>query len=144
MSFRRFVRTFRLFLALGAKLTSAILRSVVSPIPSDLRKLKKPVHTRLPPASAGQPGNDVADVEIIREDWMRRKVLEEVLSRCEERARLKYAAHSILEELEPDSDATCNLTESALGRSTSMAIFRRKIFRIGSAAMLSGRHSSPH
>ena len=64
------------------------IRPVVSSIPADLRKLQKPVHDRLPPASAGQPGNDIADIEMIREDWMRRKVQDEVLSPCE-KASLK-------------------------------------------------------
>ena len=64
---------------------------LVTPIPTDLRKLKKPVHDRLPPASAGQPGNDIADVEIIREDWMKRKVQDEVLSQSEHKAVLRCA-----------------------------------------------------
>ena len=55
----------------------------MTPIAPDLRKLKKPVHTRLTPASAGQPGEDIADIEIIREDWMRGRLQEELLSSCE-------------------------------------------------------------
>ena len=55
----------------------------VSSIPPDLRKLKKPVHIRLSPASAGTPGDDISDVEIIREEWLRQKVEDELFSRAE-------------------------------------------------------------
>ena len=56
---------------------------LVSPIPPDLRKLQKPVHTRLTPASAGVPGNDISDIEMIREEWMRRMVQHELFARSE-------------------------------------------------------------
>ena len=56
---------------------------LVSPIPPDLRKLQKPVHTRLTPASAGVPGNDISDIEMIREEWMRRTVQDELFARSE-------------------------------------------------------------
>ncbi|KAI0366527.1 DNase I-like protein [Pilatotrama ljubarskyi] len=61
---------------------------LLSPIPPDLREVKKPVHTRLSSASAGLPGNDISDIEVVREDWMRRKLEEEVFARAE-KARLK-------------------------------------------------------
>ncbi|KAJ8488584.1 hypothetical protein ONZ51_g3464 [Trametes cubensis] len=60
----------------------------LSPIPPDLRKIKKPVHTRLSVASAGLPGDDMADVEAIREDWMRRKVEDDLFARSE-KAKLR-------------------------------------------------------
>ena len=60
----------------------------MSPIPPDLRKIKKPVHTRLSVASAGLPGDDMADVEAIREDWMRRKVEDDLFARSE-KAKLR-------------------------------------------------------
>ncbi|TFK84297.1 DNase I-like protein [Polyporus arcularius HHB13444] len=59
------------------------LPPLLSSIPPDLRKLKKPVHTRLSTASAGMPGDDISDVEIIREEWMRRKVEDELFARGE-------------------------------------------------------------
>ncbi|RPD60669.1 DNase I-like protein [Lentinus tigrinus ALCF2SS1-7] len=59
------------------------LPPLLSSIPPDLRKLKKPVHTRLSAASAGMPGDDISDVEIIREEWMRSKVEDELFSRGE-------------------------------------------------------------
>lgn len=55
----------------------------VSPIPPDLRKIRKLTHARLSAASAGLPGNDIADIELVREDWMHTKVEEDVLARCE-------------------------------------------------------------
>ncbi|KAH9903242.1 DNase I-like protein [Cubamyces lactineus] len=65
-----------------------VLPPLLSPIPPDLRKIKKPVHTRLSVASAGVPGDDMADVEAIREDWMRRKVEEDLFARSE-KAKLR-------------------------------------------------------
>ena len=62
----------------------------VNPIPPDLRTLQKPVHTRLSPASAGLPGSDLSDIETIREDWLRRKVQDELFT-VGEKAQLKYA-----------------------------------------------------
>lgn len=55
----------------------------MSSVPPDLRKLKKPVHIRLSPASAGTPGDDISDVEIIREEWLRQKVEDELFLRAE-------------------------------------------------------------
>ncbi len=48
----------------------------VSAVPSDLRHAHKPVHSLLSQAYAGSPGDDVLDISIIREHWMRSKVLE--------------------------------------------------------------------
>ncbi|CDO76134.1 hypothetical protein BN946_scf184332.g4 [Trametes cinnabarina] len=53
---------------------------LLSPIPPDLRTIKKPVHTRLSVASAGMPGNDISDIELVREDWMRRRVEENLFT----------------------------------------------------------------
>ncbi|KAI0329804.1 DNase I-like protein [Cubamyces sp. BRFM 1775] len=65
-----------------------VLPPLLSPIPPDLRRIRKPVHTRLSVASAGLPGDDMADVEAIREDWMRRKVEEDLFARSE-KAKLR-------------------------------------------------------
>jgi inositol polyphosphate 5-phosphatase INPP5B/F len=43
----------------------------VNPIPQDLRFVNLPLHARLSPASAGLPGNDLADIDVIREEWIR-------------------------------------------------------------------------
>ncbi|KAI9060023.1 DNase I-like protein [Trametes sanguinea] len=56
---------------------------LLSPIPPDLRTIKKPIHTRLTPARAGAPGNDFSDMELIREDWMRKKVEDELFAQSE-------------------------------------------------------------
>lgn len=61
----------------------------MSPVPPDLRTIRKPAHARLSAASAGLPGNDIADIEAVREDWMRRKVAEDLLARCA-KADLRY------------------------------------------------------
>ncbi|KAI0752588.1 DNase I-like protein [Daedaleopsis nitida] len=58
---------------------------LLSPIPPDLRKVQKPVHSRLSPASAGVAGNDIADVDTIREQWMRQRVHDELVSRCQKK-----------------------------------------------------------
>lgn len=50
--------------------------SLLSTIPPDLRIINRPLHTRLSPASAGLPGDDVADVELVREEWILRKAEE--------------------------------------------------------------------
>ncbi len=63
----------------------------VSPIPTDLRTLKKPIYDRLAPASAGLPGNDVADIELIREEWLRQKVQDDLFARSA-KAELKCVA----------------------------------------------------
>lgn len=48
--------------------------SAVSTIPPDLRHVHRPLHTLLSPASAGLPGDDVLDVSLIREEWVKQKV----------------------------------------------------------------------
>ncbi|OBZ76964.1 Inositol polyphosphate 5-phosphatase OCRL-1 [Grifola frondosa] len=53
---------------------------LLSPIPPDLRQLHKPLHSLLSPASAGMSGDDAFDIAMIREDWMRRKVRENLAS----------------------------------------------------------------
>ncbi|KZT26139.1 DNase I-like protein [Neolentinus lepideus HHB14362 ss-1] len=47
--------------------------SLLSKIPLDLRTITKPLHTLLSPASAGLPGGDEADLDLIREEWVRSK-----------------------------------------------------------------------
>ncbi|KAG1776529.1 DNase I-like protein [Suillus placidus] len=51
------------------------LKSFSSPI--DLRTVNIPLHTRLSPASAGLPGDDAADISIVRENWIYNKAVEE-------------------------------------------------------------------
>ncbi|KAM5546090.1 hypothetical protein V8D89_000216 [Ganoderma adspersum] len=55
----------------------------LSPIPPDLRHAKKPVHARLSPASAGLPGDDLSDIEAIREEWLRKRVRDELFAPAE-------------------------------------------------------------
>ncbi|KAH9925009.1 DNase I-like protein [Epithele typhae] len=62
---------------------------LLTSIPPDIRLSKQPLYTRLPAASAGISGNDIADIELIREDWMRRRAHDEVLWCSEETAGLK-------------------------------------------------------
>lgn len=76
----RCVRRPAFFIKRAREFTDALS---VSPIPPDLRKIRKLAHARLSAASAGLPGNDIADIEAVREDWMRTKVEEDVLARCE-------------------------------------------------------------
>lgn len=61
----------------------------VSPIPPDIRYLTRPVHTLLSPASAGVPGDEAADINLIREDWLRKKVQKDVVAGCEQNIPLR-------------------------------------------------------
>lgn len=45
----------------------------VSHTPIDLRVLNKPLHERLSLASAGLPGDDAADMTLIRDQWVRQQ-----------------------------------------------------------------------
>ncbi|KAF8189122.1 hypothetical protein K438DRAFT_2019067 [Mycena galopus ATCC 62051] len=45
-------------------------------LPPDLRTAQKPLHTRLSAAFAGEPGDDAADVVLIRDEWIRARVRE--------------------------------------------------------------------
>ncbi|KAF7440117.1 hypothetical protein PC9H_000461 [Pleurotus ostreatus] len=46
---------------------------IMSHTPIDLRILNKPLHERLSPASAGLPGDDAADITLIRDHWVRQQ-----------------------------------------------------------------------
>ncbi|KAI0649768.1 Endonuclease/exonuclease/phosphatase [Trametes meyenii] len=72
----------------GPYIAENALPPLLSPIPPDLRKIRKPIHARLSPASAGQSGNDVSDIEVLREGWMRTKVEQDLFARSE-KASLK-------------------------------------------------------
>ncbi|KAJ7507015.1 DNase I-like protein [Mycena galericulata] len=43
-------------------------------VPQDLRVARKPLHTRLSPAFAGEAGDDMSDIVRIRDDWIRNNV----------------------------------------------------------------------
>ena len=43
----------------------------------DLRKVQKSSHLKLSPAVAGQPGDEDADLLVILDDWLRRRVEED-------------------------------------------------------------------
>ncbi|KAG6909315.1 hypothetical protein DXG01_001114 [Tephrocybe rancida] len=63
-------------------------------IPEDLRMIKQPLHTRLSPAIAGLPGDDVADFRLIRDEWIRTNARE--ASRTGEyRLRLKLGTFNV-------------------------------------------------
>ncbi|KAF8241111.1 DNase I-like protein [Tricholoma matsutake] len=56
-----------------------IIHIGINPIPQDLRSLNLPLHARLSTASAGLPGDDFADIDAIRDEWIRsrtRKVVQ--------------------------------------------------------------------
>lgn len=61
----------------------------MSSIPTDLRFSTTPLHTLLSPASAGAPGDEAADINFIREDWLRNKVQQDVVAKCEESVALR-------------------------------------------------------
>lgn len=60
---------------------------VVNLIPQDLRSVNLPLYTRLSSASTGLPGNDFADLGIIREEWIRSRTRDIVQ---QGRRRIKY------------------------------------------------------
>jgi inositol polyphosphate 5-phosphatase INPP5B/F len=43
----------------------------VSSSPLDLRITHQPLHTRLSPSSAGFPGDEAANIRLVRDDWVR-------------------------------------------------------------------------
>ncbi|KAK0195909.1 DNase I-like protein [Armillaria mellea] len=51
---------------------------IFSSSPPDVRLLTQPLHTRLSSASAGLPGDDTDDILMIRDDWVRRTVRNQV------------------------------------------------------------------
>jgi phosphatidylinositol-bisphosphatase len=59
----------------SALLADLIAIAFSSPI--DLRMVNIPLHTRLSPASAGSPGDDATDIDIVREHWIYNKAIEE-------------------------------------------------------------------
>jgi len=50
--------------------------AVLSDIPMDLRVVNEPLLDRLSTSSAGFPGDDVADLRIVRDHWIRTKAQE--------------------------------------------------------------------
>ncbi|KAI0819892.1 DNase I-like protein [Trametes gibbosa] len=74
---------FEPFAWVGPYIAENVLPPLLNPFPPDLRRIQKPLHAHLSPACAGIPGNDIADIEAIREDWMRKKVEEDVFARHE-------------------------------------------------------------
>ncbi|TFK29490.1 DNase I-like protein [Coprinopsis marcescibilis] len=44
---------------------------LLASLPSDLRVVNQPIQERLSPASAGQPGDDYADLHLLRDEWVR-------------------------------------------------------------------------
>jgi hypothetical protein len=53
--------------------TLLIMSLLVSPVPQDIRISRLPISSRLSPASVDVPGDDIADVAIIRDHWVRQK-----------------------------------------------------------------------
>ncbi|KAF7795709.1 hypothetical protein EIP86_006874 [Pleurotus ostreatoroseus] len=49
---------------------------IVSTVPADLRHAHRPTHTLLSNGHAGSPGDDMLDISIIREEWIKSKVKE--------------------------------------------------------------------
>jgi hypothetical protein len=46
----------------------------------DLHLRKQPLHTRLSPAIAGLPGDDVSDISIVRREWIEQAAVKEAAS----------------------------------------------------------------
>ncbi|OCH94661.1 DNase I-like protein [Obba rivulosa] len=57
--------------------------------PPDLREQRRPLLSRLSAASAGIPGDESFDVDLIREEWIRRRVREDLLVKYDERTQLR-------------------------------------------------------
>ncbi|KAH9933096.1 DNase I-like protein [Amylocystis lapponica] len=53
---------------------------LMSSVPPDLRMINKPLYTQLSPASAGSPGDEVSDIDTIREDWINTRAQQEATS----------------------------------------------------------------
>ncbi|KAF8624682.1 hypothetical protein AX17_007013 [Amanita inopinata Kibby_2008] len=52
------------------------LSQLLSDVPPDLRVANTPLLNRLSPSSAGYPGDDVTDLRLIRDDWVRSRAQE--------------------------------------------------------------------
>lgn len=50
---------------------------VCTTAPPDLRTLIEPLHTRLSAPPAGEPVNDLANIKVVREDWVRSRAAAE-------------------------------------------------------------------
>ena len=96
----------------------------------DLRLRKQPLHTRLSPAIAGLPGDDVSDISIVRRDWI-------------EQAAAKEAASGDVKHLKYVIILGCFLSAAHLersaeydwGPSTSMARLPHKTYTRGCVAL---------
>jgi phosphatidylinositol-bisphosphatase len=72
--------------ALGIRSYAVLVFSV----PQDLRVARKPLHTRLSAAFAGEAGDDFSDIVRIRDDWIRSRVQE----KCSQgKQSLKYVSN---------------------------------------------------
>ncbi|EGO01156.1 hypothetical protein SERLA73DRAFT_50363 [Serpula lacrymans var. lacrymans S7.3] len=60
----------------------------------DIRISRQPLHLRLSSASAGLPGDDMGDIDIIREDWVRRTAIERCKS-ASPRFRLRIGTFNV-------------------------------------------------
>ncbi|KZT05009.1 DNase I-like protein [Laetiporus sulphureus 93-53] len=78
-----------LFSWLAPYMTRPRRPAILSPIAPDLRALMKPLYTLLSSISAGIPGDEISDVALIREDWIRHKVREEVIANHNETHKLR-------------------------------------------------------
>ncbi|TFK52904.1 DNase I-like protein [Heliocybe sulcata] len=68
--------------------------SLLSKIPPDLRTINKPLHTLLSPASAGLPGDDEFDINLIREEWVRSKA-QDIASRKQINLRIRIGTFNV-------------------------------------------------
>ncbi|EMD36828.1 hypothetical protein CERSUDRAFT_83851 [Gelatoporia subvermispora B] len=57
--------------------------------PPDLRERRKPLLSRLSGAAAGMPGDESVDIELIRDEWIRRRVHDELDAKCGETVQLR-------------------------------------------------------
>ncbi|KAH7915962.1 DNase I-like protein [Hygrophoropsis aurantiaca] len=61
----------------------------------DLRVARQPLHSRLSPASAGLPGDDIADIEIIREDWIRKEALKRSTTKATKSLNIRIGSFNV-------------------------------------------------
>ncbi|OAX42254.1 DNase I-like protein [Rhizopogon vinicolor AM-OR11-026] len=68
-------------------------KSYVSPI--DLRMVNTPLHARLSSATAGLPGDDAADIGIVREHWIYNKAIEEASTGSSARLLIRLGTFNV-------------------------------------------------
>lgn len=95
-------------------------RQIFNPIPQDLRSLNLPLHARLSTASAGLPGDDFADIDAIRDEWIRSRT-RKVVQRGRRRISIRIGTFNVNGKL-PSQDLASWIRGPSWGTDVSSMI----------------------